>query len=135
MNPWRPPQGVGLRHPADERADFRGDRRAAGPLPPALPGPYEPEAGALPADDGLGLDDGDDLRPAVPEAGEQDPEHSVGRSQAWAWCGALEHAELMAQREVLEHQGAAGCEHAEEACEDEGGHAGHHRSNRPTVQR
>jgi hypothetical protein len=31
----------------------------------------------LPPDDGLWLDDGDDLRPAVPQTGEQDPEHPV----------------------------------------------------------
>ena len=72
MNPRRAPQGVGLSHAADERADLRSDRWAAGPMLPALPGPDEPEAGALPADDGLGLDDGDDLCPAVPEAGEQE---------------------------------------------------------------
>ena len=126
MNPRRAPQGVGLSHAADERADLRSDRRAAGPVPPALPGPDEPEAGALPADDGLGLDDGDDLCPAVPEAGEQDPEHSVGRAQAWAWRGALEHAQLMAQGEVLEHQGAMRSDPAEEAGEDEDEHGRHH---------
>ena len=135
VNPRRSPQGVGLSHPADERANLRGGHRAAGPVPPALPGPDEPEAGALPADDGLGLDDGDDLRPAVPEAGEQDPEHPVGGAQAWTRRGALEDSQLVPQREVLEHQGAAGSEQAEKACEDEGNHAGHHRSGRSTVQR
>ena len=45
------------------------------------------------------------------------------------------NGQLVPQREVLEHQGAAGSEHAEEACEDESDHAGHHRSDQPTVQR
>ena len=57
------------------------------------------------------------------------------RRRRWAWRGALEDGQLAPQREVLEHEGAAGSQHAEEACDDEGGHAGHHRSNRPTVQR
>jgi hypothetical protein len=37
---------------------------------------------------------------------------------------ARQDGQLVPQREVLEHQGAAGSEHAEEACEDEGDHAG-----------
>jgi hypothetical protein len=47
--------------------------------------------------------------------------------------GALEDGQLVPQREVLEHQGLAGPEHAEEAGEDEGNHAGHHPSDRPKV--
>ena len=70
----------------------------------------EPEAGPLPPDDGLGLDDGDGLRPAAPQAGEQDPEQAVGGSQAWTRRGALEDGQLVPQGEVLEHQGALGPE-------------------------
>ena len=39
----------------------------------------------------------------------------------------------MPQCEVLEHEGALGPDHAEEAGEDEGNHAGHHRSDRPKL--
>jgi len=91
--------------------------------------------GPLPADDGLGLDDRDGIRPAAPQLGQQDPEQPVGASQAWTRRRALENGQLLPQREVLEHQGAAGSEHAEAACEDRSDHAGHHRSDRPTVQR
>ena len=134
VDPGRAPQGVGASHRADQRADLRGDGGAAGPVPAALPGPEQPEACPLPPDDGLGLDDGDDLRPAVPQTGEQDPEHAVGGAQAWTRRGPLEDGQLMAQREVLEHQGALGPDPAEEAGEDEGEHGGHHRSGRPEVQ-
>jgi hypothetical protein len=128
VNPRCPPQGVGRGHSADERADLVGDRWAAGSVPTALPGPDEPEAGPLPADDGVGLDDGEGLRPAVPQVGEEDPEQAVGRAQAWTPRGALQDCQLMAQREVLEHQGAVGPDHTEEADEDEGQHGGHHPS-------
>jgi hypothetical protein len=37
------------------------------------------------------------------------------------------------QREVFEDQGAVAPDPAEEADEDEGNHAGHHRSGRPKV--
>ena len=72
----------------------------------------------MPPDHRLGLDDGDGLRPAVPQAGEQDPEQPVGGPQAWTRRAAPEDDQLMPQREVLEHQGALGPDPAEEA--DEG---------------
>jgi hypothetical protein len=74
VDPGCAPQGVRLGHPADEGSDLRGNRRAAGSVRPALPGPEQLEAGPMPPDDGLGLDDGDGLRPAAPQAGEQDPD-------------------------------------------------------------
>jgi hypothetical protein len=134
VNPWRAPQGVGLGHPADEGSDLGGDGGAAGPMPSALPGPEEPETGAVPLDDGRGLDDEDGRRPASPEAGKQDPEHAVGGPHPWPRRGALEDGQLMPQREVLEHQGAVGPDRTEEAGEDEGEHGGHHPAGRAEVQ-
>jgi hypothetical protein len=58
----------------------------------------------------------------------------VGGSQPWTRHGALEDDQLVPQRKVLEHEGALGPDTTEEACKDEGDHAGHHRSGRPTVQ-
>jgi hypothetical protein len=69
VNLRRAPEEVRLGHPSDERSDLRGDGRAASSIPAALPGPEEMEAGPLPSDHGSGLDDGDGIRPAVPEAG------------------------------------------------------------------
>jgi hypothetical protein len=40
---------------------------------------------------------------------------------------------LVPQRQVLTHQGALAPDTTEEAGEDEGDHAGHHRSGRPKV--
>src|SRR5262249_4453975 len=114
----------------DECAHLRRDSWAAGSVPPALPGPEQPEAGAVPANDGLGWDDGNGLRPAVPQAREQDPEEAVARSQAWARRGTPEDGQLVAQGEVLEHQGVVGPDPAEEAGEDENDHGSQHRSGR-----
>ena len=133
VNPRRAPRGLAARHLSDERSDLRGDGRTAGPVPAALPGPEELEAGPLPANDGGGLDDGDGIRPAAPQAGQQDPEQPVGPPQAWTRRRALEDGQLVPQREVLEDQGAVGPDPAEEADEDEGDHAGHHRSSRLKV--
>ena len=88
----------------------------------------------MPPDDRLGLNEGEGVSPAAPQSVQEDPDQPVGGSEAWPRRGALEDGQLVPQREVLEDQGAAGSEHAKEACEDEGDHAGHHRSGRPTVQ-
>jgi UDP-N-acetyl-D-glucosamine dehydrogenase len=45
----------------------------------------------------------------------------------------LEDDQLVPQREVLKHEGALGPDTTEEACEDHGDHAGHHRAGRPKV--
>ena len=62
----------------------------------------------MPPDHRGGLDDGDGIRPAGPQAGQQDPEQAVGGSQPWTRRGPLEDGQLMAQGEVLEHQGVLG---------------------------
>ena len=69
----------------------------------------------MPSDDGLGLDEQDGIRPAAPQAGEQDPEQTVGGSQPWPRRGALEDGQLVAQREVFEHQDALRPDPAKEA--------------------
>jgi hypothetical protein len=61
-------------------------------------------------------------------------EQAVGGSQPWTRRGALEDDQLVPQREVLE-QATLGPDTTEETCEDQGDHAGHHQSGRPTVQR
>jgi len=131
VNSGRAPQGVGLGHPMDECAHLRRDSWAAGSVPPALPGPEQPEAGAVPANDGLGLDDGDGLPPAAPQAGQPDPQQPIGGSQAWTRSGALEDGQLVPQGEVLEHQGPLGRDPTEEAGVDQDDHGGQHRSGWP----
>ena len=133
VNPGRAPQGVrrDIRRMSARTSGATAGGRAG---PAALPGPEEPEAGPLPPDHRLGLDDGDGIRPPGPQAGEQDPKQAVGGSPAWARRGPLEDGQLVPQREVLEHQGALGPKDEEEAGEDEGQHPGHHRSGRPEPQ-
>ena len=133
-NPRRTPEGVGARHATDQRSDLRGDGRAAWPVPAALPGPEELEAGPMPPDHGLGFDQGKGVSPAAPQSAQEDPKQPVGDSQPRPRRGALEDRELVTQREVLEHQGPAGPEHEEEAVEREGQHAGHGESDRSDIQ-
>ena len=113
VNPRCTPKGVGARQASDQRSDFTGNGRAAQPFPPAFPVPYQLEPGPLPADHGLGFDQGEGVSPGARYSAQEDPEQPVGGSQAWPRRGALEDGQLVPQREVLEHQGPAGLEHEE----------------------
>jgi len=62
----------------------------------------EPKAGAVPADDGLGLHDVEDVGPAGPEAAEGRPEESVQRVQYWPRRFPLEHSDLLPESEDFE---------------------------------
>jgi hypothetical protein len=58
----------------------------------------------MPADDGLGLHEHEDLGPPSPEAMQEDPEPAIGCRHAWPAAGPGNDAELVPQRCVLEHQ-------------------------------
>jgi len=62
----------------------------------------------MPADDGLRLDNQEDLGPAGPEAAEGGPEEAVARIQGRPRSLAFEHGDLLAQGEDLQ-RGIASC--------------------------
>ena len=67
MNPWRSPQGILARHRPNQGADIGRDGRSA-EAPATLPGPEQPEALAMPGDDGLWLYDHECRSPIAPRA-------------------------------------------------------------------
>ena len=101
------PGGILPGQALDQIPQFLGDPRSAGAWtrPPA---PIQAKAGAMPADDGLRLDNQEDLGPAGPEAAEGGPEEAVARIQGRPWSLAFEHGDLMAQGEDLQ-RGIASC--------------------------
>jgi hypothetical protein len=58
----------------------------------------------VPTDDRLGLDEHENLGPPSPEATQDDPEPAVGCRHPRSAACLHEDAELVPQREVLEHQ-------------------------------
>src|SRR5215471_7871132 len=66
------------------------------------PAPIKPKAGAMPADDGLRLDNQEDIGPTGPEAAEGGPEEAVARIQGRPRSLAFEHGDLLAQSEDLQ---------------------------------
>src|SRR5262249_1040225 len=67
---------------SDQHTNFFGDLRSAAAWPRS-PTPVEAETGAMPADDGRGLHDDEDLGPAGPEAAKGTPEESVQPVPSW----------------------------------------------------
>jgi len=76
-----------------------GDPRASRPARAALPAPVEAESLAVPAEDGLGLDDHERAAPVVPEAKEPNPEDPIRALEPDAASPelALEHGYLMTE--------------------------------------
>ena len=56
----------------------------------------------MPADDGLGLHNDEDVGPAGPKAAEGRPEESVQGVQCWPRPFALEHSDLLSEGEDFE---------------------------------
>ena len=56
----------------------------------------------MPAYDGLGLHDDEDVGPPGPKAAECGPEESVQPVQRWPWPFTLEHGKLLSEGEELE---------------------------------
>jgi hypothetical protein len=72
--------------------------------------PEQAEAGPVPPDHGVWLDNDKHVRPARPEPGKHEPEGAVTLAQARAAGCALEVGQLLAQGEVLDCEGRAGAE-------------------------
>jgi hypothetical protein len=58
----------------------------------------------LPAQDGVGRDDDQRLKPAGPKPGQAGPEQAVGREEPWAGLRSLVDDELLTQVQVLESE-------------------------------
>ena len=89
-------------HLADQVANLGGELRAADQVGPGLPPPVEPEALAVPRQNGGGLHDDETGPPAVPDPGQPDPEDPVPPRELWSAHRPLEDQELMTQRHVLQ---------------------------------
>src|SRR5450432_2544530 len=110
VNPRRAPSQVGFGHLADESSGLLGDAaigRAAGVR---LPSPEKAKTGAVPADHGVWLDDDQDIGPARPEAGKDQPERAVAVPKAGAARCAPQVRQLLAQSQVLDRQIHVGTE-------------------------
>ena len=104
VNPRSAPEWVLPTHGANQRAHLLGNAGAARFTVSDLPVPKQAKAFAMPADDSRSLDDEDAGLPIVPDGAQPGPEESIRRGQFRSLDGALQNAQLMAEREDLELQ-------------------------------
>ena len=106
MNTRCAPDRIRLLHLGNELPDFSGQTRLSG-LASALPtfaAPVAPESVAMPAHDGLGLDDNHSRTPIHPTARQPNQDHAIALAQARPFSAAFVCGKLPAQREVFEDQ-------------------------------
>src|SRR5690349_12013619 len=96
MDLGRAPIRILLRHAADQHPNLFGDLRSAASAP-GSPTPVQPETGAVPTDDRLGLHNDQNLFPAGPEEAEGGPEESVQPVQRWSGPLSFEHGERLSE--------------------------------------
>jgi hypothetical protein len=109
----------------NQRAGFRGDRRATYDGAAGAPDPVVAEPSPLPAQDGVRGDDDQRLLPASPQPGQRDPKEPVAAAQPRPGHRPPVNGERLAQGEVLEGELAvAAAEKGQEAkqLEEEGDH-------------
>ena len=95
------PTAILLRQSSDQKANLLGDLRSAAAWP-GSPAPIETEAGAVPADHGVGFHENQDVGPAGPTLAESRPEESVQGVQFWPRPFPFQHGDLLSEGEDFE---------------------------------
>ena len=95
MDFGRAPVRIFIGQATDQNANLFGDLRPAS-AGTGAPTPVEAESGAMPTDDGFGLDDDKGFGPTGPTATEGNPEDPVQPVQLGPGTLAFEHGELLA---------------------------------------
>lgn len=67
----------------------------------------------MPRDDCRRLDDPQRVRPSPPKSGDDNPESSVDRTEAWTRCRATQDRKLLAKHEVFQDEIRPGTERRE----------------------
>jgi hypothetical protein len=105
VNARRARGGVLRNHAEDEFAKLSRCRFPANAAAPARdPFPIHFESCAMPANDGVGLDDQKSLSPISPEAPQENPEHAIMGSQARTRMLRCQGRKLLSECEVLQKQ-------------------------------
>ena len=108
MNPWSSPGAVLRDHAENDLPQFRADTLSSRSGPVSRnPRPIQPETLAVPADNGLRLDEDQRLLPANPQPPQHHPEQLVASNKPGLRMLPFENAELLSKSQVFEEQVAA----------------------------
>src|SRR5215467_9456097 len=101
MDLGRSPARVLMRQAPDQYTNLFANLRSAAARPRAPP-PVKPETSAVPADDGRGFDDDEDVSPTGPTMAQGIPKESVQPVQGWTRPLAFEHRDLLSEGQDFE---------------------------------
>ena len=107
MDPRRAPEKVFRTHAPNEGLKVGVDPRSSRPAPWGM-APASKESFAMPAGDSCRLDQDQRVLPARPPASQAQPEHAVRCSETS--IRASEHAELVAESDILQEEISTGGE-------------------------
>src|SRR5271166_4987434 len=110
-NPPAAPRWILRGHSLNERDDIGADRRASDRS--RSPRPISRKAATMPGDDRRRLDDRQRIRPTPPKSGDDNPEGSVDRTEAWTSRRATQDRKLLAKHEVFQDEIRPGTERRE----------------------
>jgi hypothetical protein len=101
------PEGILAAHLPDQLADFFRHRWAPGLAVTNLPGPEQPEALAVPANNGFRFDDDQGRSPIAPDFAQPRPEESISGCQFRPLHRATQYAELVSECDVFQLKGSS----------------------------
>ena len=108
MDAWGAPQRIGACHVGEESGDVRIERGPTRAVASRALSPPPTQPGAMPADDGLGLDEDQCRPPPAPGGRQQDPKHAVTGAEVRPLHASLQGSQLVAEGKVLDHVGGHG---------------------------
>lgn len=115
LNPSAAPSGIGLPHPLNQRNEFTIDGGSS--ADPGFPAPEEAKANTMPTNDGLGLEEEQDVSPVWPKAHQTNPKQPVSGAEFRFARLSYEHGELMSERQIFKHEPGTGLEAGEEGAQ------------------
>src|SRR6058998_2601707 len=106
----RAPERILSTHPPDQFSNLARHWRPPESTTAAFPRPKQPEACAMPRNDGFRSDDDECRSPSGPDAGQPRPQEAIRRRQLGRFTERWRTSSLVTKREDLQLKGCAAAE-------------------------
>ena len=113
------PQRIGACHVGEESGDVRIERGPTSAVASGALSPPPTQPGAMPSDDGLGLDEDQCRPPPAPGGRQQDPKHSVTSAEVRPLHASLQGSQLAEGKTLKDHVVVATAGHVDRTQEQQ----------------
>src|SRR5689334_11015186 len=104
MDARRAPRRILSFHPADQVSNFLRHLGPSHSLRTGSPCPEQAISGAMPGDDGIGLDENESVGPVGPDPTNDQPEQGIESIQLGPWLFAFVNGKLLSKTGYLQCQ-------------------------------